>query len=63
MPKPEHPFPITAEMRQQCIETLMEIVETGTPSEQIEACRVLIEADALNLESENTGWLGKPSRN
>lgn len=63
MQKPEEPFPLTQELRQQAIDTLASIIETGTPMEQIEACRVLVEMDALNMQSDSSGWLGKSSNN
>lgn len=64
MQKPEEPFPLTQELRQLAVDTLAGIIETGTTAEQIEACRVLVEMDAINIQaSEGTSWLGKPSNN
>jgi hypothetical protein len=47
------PFPITPELRQQAVDTLVNIIDSGSPMEQIEACRVLCEMDRLNVESES----------
>lgn len=58
------PWNISPEMRQQVIDTLMRIIEDGEPEDQIEACRVLIEADAQNQQAErDRAWLPKPHQN
>ena len=63
MQKPE-PFEITQELRQQAVDTLANIIETGTPLEQIEACRVLVEMENQNIQASESGkWLGSPSNN
>jgi|688.fasta_scaffold2767229_2 hypothetical protein len=49
----EQPFPITQELRQQAVDTLMNIIENGEPENQIEACRVLCEMDRLNVDCES----------
>lgn len=64
MQKPEQPFPITAEDRAKAVAVLMEIIESGSTEDQIEACRVLVEMESQNLQAgESSGWLGKPSNN
>jgi hypothetical protein len=47
------PFPITDADRQKCVDTLMNIVETGSPADQIAACEVLALMARLNIESES----------
>lgn len=62
--QPEQPWPITAEDRQKSVAVLLEILDTGTPLERIEAVRVLVEMDAMNLKSESdSAWLPKPNQN
>lgn len=64
MQKPEEPFPITAADRAKVVAVLMEIIESGSPEDQIEAASVLVEMVSQNLQaSESSGWLGKPSHN
>jgi hypothetical protein len=64
MQKPEQPFLITAEDRAKAVAVLMEIIESGSTEDQIEACRVLVEMESQNLQaSESSAWLGKPSNN
>lgn len=45
------PFLISAEDRAAAVTVLMRIIENGSHQDQIEACRVLVEADALNLQA------------
>ncbi len=47
------PFPISAELRERAVSVLTDIINSGSPMEQIEACRVLCEMDRLNVESES----------
>jgi hypothetical protein len=47
------PFPITDADRQKCVDTLMNIIETGEPADQIAACEILVQMVAQNVESES----------
>jgi hypothetical protein len=47
------PFPITPELRQQAVDTLADIIENGSPADQIAACEILVQMVAQNVESES----------
>lgn len=61
--RPE-PFLITADDRAKAVAVLMAIITTGQPLEQVEAARVLVEMDGLNVLAEQSrDWIPKTSDN
>lgn len=62
MQKPDL-FQITPDDRAKAVAALMAIIENGSDEDKIEAASVLVEMDALNLQSKENAWLGKPCQN